>query len=88
MCSVRQEAAKAVEERTKVTASMQEHATDAGAKVNKQDTLADGQVQAAVATGLLTQNQRSTEQSAKRNSGGGAKAWVRLGPRAWAEGLG
>ena len=50
----KQEAAKAVEERTKVTASEQQHATDAEAKVNEQDTLADRQIQAAVATGSVT----------------------------------
>ena len=49
VCPVRQEAAKAVEERTTVTASEQQHATDAEAKVNEQETLADWQVQAAVA---------------------------------------
>ena len=53
-CPLRQEAAKAVEERTKVTASEQQHATDAKAKVNEQDTLADWIAQAAAATGSVT----------------------------------
>ena len=35
------EAAKAVEERTKATASAQQHATDAEPMANEQDTLAD-----------------------------------------------
>ena len=38
----------------KVTASEQQHAADAKAKVTVQDTLADRQVQAAVATGSVT----------------------------------
>ena len=50
----KQEAAKAVEERTQVTASEKQRATFAEAKVIEQDTLVDWQAQAAVATGSVT----------------------------------
>ena len=75
------EAAKAVEERTKATAAEQQHATEGEPRVNEQGTLADQQVQRAVAarstqdTGGINRRRcrelRPTEQSAKHMPAGG-----------------